>query len=64
MIEDDRVTADHLIQKVKLKYNNMFQASRWKKTEDPSSKVISALATKVKTLELQQQYKKYAYYYV
>ena len=48
---DDNVFADLLIQKVKLKYNNMFKAQTWKKTEDPSAKVISALTTKLNYLE-------------
>ena len=29
----------------------MSNANRWKKTEDPSAKLISALVTQVKTLE-------------
>ena len=51
LLEDDRVTADFLIQKVNMKFNNMSKANQWKKTEDPSSKVISALVTKVQSLE-------------
>ena len=51
LLADDRVTADLLIQKVNMKYNNMSKANQWKKTEDPSSKVISALVTKVQSLE-------------
>ena len=49
--QPDNVIADLLIEKVKLKYNNMMQSNSWKKSEDPSAKVISALVTQVKNLE-------------
>lgn len=49
----DEIHADNLREKVKVKYLNMSKAKRWKKTEDKSSKVISALATKVTQLEKQ-----------
>ena len=49
--EEDRVTADILREKVLTKFNNMVQAKTWKRTEDPSAKVISALATQVQNLK-------------
>ena len=49
----DAIHADLLHTKVKTKYVNMSKAKRWKKTEDKSSKFISALATKVTDLEKQ-----------
>ena len=51
--ESDRETSDALRKKVLQKYNNMSKAKRWKKTDDPSSKIISALMTKVSSLENQ-----------
>ena len=47
----DRETSHALRVKILQKYNNMFLSKPWKKTEDPSSKIISALTTKVENLE-------------
>ena len=47
----DQETSSNLRLKILQKFNNMKDASRWKKTEDPSSKIISALTTKVENLE-------------
>lgn len=49
--ESDAQTASNLWAIVLQKYNNISLAKRWKKTEDPSAKVISALMTKVALLE-------------
>lgn len=48
----DRETSTALRSIILQKYNNMVQATRWKKTEDPSSQIISALTTKVENLEM------------
>ena len=50
-IHPDNVTATHLTEKAKLKFNNMTQLNSWKKTEEPSAKVIYALAAQVMNLE-------------
>ena len=49
--DPDQVTADFLREKALTKYNNMLQSGRWKRTEDASSKIISALATEVQNLK-------------
>ena len=48
---DDANFAENLMEKTVAKYNNMSLAKNWKKTEDPSSKIVSALVTKVSSLE-------------
>ena len=48
----DRETSTALCTTILQKYNNMKQATRWTKTEDPASKIISALTTKIDNLEL------------
>ena len=50
-IQTDAQTASNLRTIVLQKYNNMLLAKRWKKTEDPAAKIISALMTKVASLE-------------
>ena len=47
----DKETTDDLWVKVLQRYNNKLYAKRWKKTEDPYSKVISSLVTYVTDLE-------------
>ena len=49
--DDDVTSSEYLRTKALQKYNNMSNANRWKKTEDPSAKLISALVTQVKSLE-------------
>ena len=49
--QDDHVVTDQLIQIVTKKYNNMAMAKKWVKSENPSSKIITAMATKLQTLE-------------
>ena len=51
VIQTDAETSSNLRKIILEKYNNMLLAKRWKKTEDPSAKVISALMTKVASLE-------------
>lgn len=51
VILSDNVTADHLINKVARKFNNMTESNSWKKSKNPSAKIISALATQVSNLE-------------
>ena len=51
IMSTDLETSDDLRAKVLQKYNNMKQAKRWKRSEDPSSKVISALVTEVNNLK-------------
>ena len=47
------MAADFLREKAITKYNNMVQAGRWKRSEDPSSKIISALTTQISDLQKQ-----------
>ena len=49
--DDDVASIEFLRTKALQKYNNMSNAHRWKKTEDPSAKLILALVTQVKSLE-------------
>ena len=51
MNDTDAQTSEDLHTKSIQKFNNMNLASRWKKSEDPSAKVISALVTQVNNLE-------------
>ena len=48
---DDADFAENLMEKAVAKYNSMSLEKNWKKTEDPSSKIVSTLATKVSSLE-------------
>ena len=50
---DDEILAEGIQEKMLSKYNNMKLAKTWKKSEDPHSKVITALATQVQTLQNQ-----------
>ena len=50
---DDEILAEGVQEKMLSKYNNMKLTKTWKKSEDPHSKVISALATQVQTLQSQ-----------
>ena len=50
--ETNKETNDDLCAEVLQNYNNMNQAKRWKRMEDPSVKVISALVTQVNSLEV------------
>ena len=51
--DNDLVTADFLREKALTKFNNMVQAGRWKRSEDPSTKVITALSTQIANLRNQ-----------
>ena len=44
-------TSDNLCAKVVQKYNNMKLVNRWKKTEEPASKVISVLVMEMNDLK-------------
>ena len=44
---DDKVLAEGAKEDVLAKYNNMKLAKSWKKSEDPQSKIITALATQL-----------------
>ena len=48
---DDEVLAEGVKTKMISKFNNMKLSKSWKKSEDPNSKVITALATQIQTLE-------------
>ena len=47
----DMETSDELCANVLQKFNNMKQAKRWKRSKDPSVKVMSALVTEVNYLK-------------
>ena len=49
--DDDATSSEYPCTKALQKYNNMNSTNCWKKTEDPSTKMISALVTQVKSLE-------------